>query len=480
MKENDEIIIYGCGRRGETLCQLFQKHELTIKYVVDSNPSSWGKKFCGYTISSPEIIRQLQDAPVCITIADGESIKQVRNMLAIEYGYKLENEIAYEHLFASLVEKSKVVRNAIKNVSFDKSTEKMIVFDCSNGLGLGGIEAWTKSLCMELLERRWDNICILTGMGNYDVPVLLDSICEKLEINEPGRLQEDAITNVVEFLLGKLPCKVITSHVNVVMIAASIIKKNYPDAIEIISVIHGGEEVFYSKNVRMKRYIDAYVGVSEDIVKEIVHRGVESTKVLHMTCPVERVEVLERNYQTNNSLPIRLGYAGRLDKKQKRMDLLLKMIEHLEKLQVNYEFQIAGTGVYEEQIRQFIQDNELSNKIQLLGNLERSKIPDFWQKRDICINIADFEGRSITIMEAMENGAIPVVSATSGVKEDITDGWNGCIVKLGDYAEMARKIAQLEKKREVLCEMGNRAHDVIHPKANMENHVQFWEQVLKR
>ena len=75
-------------------------------------------------------------------------------------------------------------------------------------------------------------------------------------------------------------------------------------------------------------------------------------------------------------------------------------------------------------------------------------------------------------------GAIPVVTATSGVREDITDDVNGYIIPLGDDHTMVEKIEYLTEHRERLAEMGKLAHDVVYPKSLMENHLKFWEDVF--
>ncbi len=78
----------------------------------------------------------------------------------------------------------------------------------------------------------------------------------------------------------------------------------------------------------------------------------------------------------------------------------------------------------------------------------------FWQNNDICVNVSDYEGRSISIMEAMVNGAVPVVTKTSGVKEDIHNNIDGYYVDIEDYKGIEKNIAYLEKNRNELGRLG--------------------------
>ena len=100
------------------------------------------------------------------------------------------------------------------------------------------------------------------------------------------------------------------------------------------------------------------------------------------------------------------------------MDLLPKLIEALIERNVDFRIELAGDGAAKNDLEEVVKRNQWDKKVIFLGRLKRSKLSDFWKKQDICINMADFEGRSISILEAMGNGAVPIVTATSGVQED--------------------------------------------------------------
>lgn len=474
-----EVILYGCGKRCRRIYDYLKKNNhIKVIYMIDSNPDRWGSDFCGYKISSPEVLRRVNKLPLCITVADYDAICEIRKTLQEEYSYEMQNEIFYDELMINAFYGMENVQGVLSSVSSIRNGRKRIVFDCSFGLGLGGIEEWVKNLCAELLRVEWKNICILTDYAEYDIVPILTEIVEKVKIVHNVQFVEENVLNIIKFLCQRLPCKVVANHVDEVMIAAGVIKEFFPQQIEIASVIHGGDLNNYSRQISMKRYIDLYVGVSEDIVREMRQRGIEKSRIFHMTCPVECKETLHRGYTVNKQKKIKLGYAGRLVEKQKRVDLLLKMLDQLEKLQVNYELEIAGEGDGKKDIVCFINDNFLEKKVKLLGTLERVQIPSFWSRQDVCINIADYEGRSISVMEAMANGTVPVVTATSGMREDIKDGENGYIVNVGDYIAMAEKIKYIDEHREMLPQMGAAAHNVIYPKVQMGDHLRFWEKIL--
>ena len=198
-----------------------------------------------------------------------------------------------------------------------------------------------------------------------------------------------------------------------------------------------------------------------------------------MTCPVKCIESYKRTYSITNESPLRIGYAGRIESAQKRLDCLMMMLEKLEHLHTNYQLEIAGKGSYLETLTGEIKEHSLDKKINLIGEIKKTEIADFWAKQDICINLSDFEGRSISIMEAMINGAVPVVTDTSGIREDIEDGINGYIVPIGDYTAMAMKIDYLANHRELLKIYGEKSHEIMKQKGSIDSHMRFWRNVLQ-
>ena len=65
--------------------------------------------------------------------------------------------------------------------------------------------------------------------------------------------------------------------------------------------------------------------------------------------------------------PIRIGYAGRMEIEQKRMDPLMKLIFELEENNVNYSFNIAGDGTYKEHMISVINEKGFNSRVNFLG-----------------------------------------------------------------------------------------------------------------
>lgn len=474
----ETLVLYGAGKRCRTLCALLNKTTDWNVHIVDSNPLITGNIIEGYQIEGTDALKSYDSATFCITVLDKNECKKIKKFL-YEYFNSDYMDISYDELLWQLVNDN-IVLNKSVNQNIRKQKEIVYLYDCYNGLGLGGVEAWTKNVCEELLA---DNVTtyIISDRGNYDVPKVLENNILWTDIDHNIRFNPTSIINIVNQIISHIPCCVVTSTVNEVMVAAYLVKKVYPSEIYVISVIHNSNEDIYNQYLTFRACTDIYVSVSKDIQAEMIARGIEKESVLTMTCPFVCEENLARVYTEDSTQSLHIGYAGRLDgmeHSQKRMDLLLKLVAELVERNVMFQMQIAGEGTAREEMEKFVVQNGLGKYVQFLGRLERTEIPVFWRKQDIGVNLSDFEGRSISQLEAMANGVVLVVTETSGVKEDITNGENGYYVPLGDYKAIADKIEYLSLHRERLRSMGERAHAVVYPKSLMEAHITFWKNLL--
>lgn len=476
MKTISEIIIYGSGQRGRGLYTLLKDCGINIRHVIDTNEKKWGSPFYDTQISKPDILLRDGSTPICIAIAKEEDAMQVRKRLWEEYAVAKEREIRYFDLIRDLYQINEKIQCVLREEISPGQPE--IIFECDYGLGLGGIEAWTKSICGELAAAGRDNIQIISDTGDYEIPPVLKDKVVMLPINHDEMFGAATIISIVRFLMRQLPCVVVTGQFYVTLLAACLVKQHYPDQIRIISTIHFGQEDLYRQYASVNTYIERFIGVSREITEGLERHGVAGRKIDHMTCPVECEEALRRSYTTDSACPVRIGFAGRVNAKQKRMDLVPALVRELNIRKVNYCLEIAGEGNYMENLQTFIKNNGLGDRIRLLGRLEREQISAFWKNQDICLSLSDYEGRSISMMEAMANGAVPVVTDTSGVREDITDGENGYIAAVQDIRSLAERIAFLESHRERLEIMGKKAHDEICPKCQMRDHLRYWEAIL--
>jgi glycosyltransferase involved in cell wall biosynthesis len=472
------LVLYGAGKRCKRIVEVFDGEDIGEVTIVDSNPEICTKSLGKFCIKSIDSLVAYEKFDLCITIADDYQCKMVRTELFKRYGYNIQREIEYNDLKWELI--GKIVKKKVSTIMKNKMDEQSILFDCTVGLGLGGIESWTKSLCINLLKK-YNNIYIISDSKEYDVEEVLNTHILKSIVGSKDASQVRVILDLIDIIVGKLPCQVITCQPNDVLIASYFVKCVSPELVKVISVIHGGSKEIYENYIERRKCTDIYIGVSKDIKQDLIEYGIAEKDVLFMTCPFQCDKEINRTYSEDFKDAIRIGYAGRMDgmeKSQKRMDLMLKLIEELVDRKIKFTFELAGDGLARMEMEKFVSKKGYDNYVKFIGQIDRTGIPQFWERQDILVNCSDYEGHSIMQLEGMANGAVPIVTDVSGVREDITYDVNGYYVPIGDYMQMADKIEYLYLHRERLAEMGKAAHDSVYPKSSMEKHIKFWENIL--
>ena len=103
-----------------------------------------------------------------------------------------------------------------------------------------------------------------------------------------------------------------------------------------------------------------------------------------------------------------------------------------------------------------------------------------WKSADICILVSEFEGTSISMLEAMAQGCIPVVTQVSGTAAVIKSGENGYVTHVGDLESMAQIIQSLDGEREKLRQLGLKAYETILNRFSLQDYVDWFLELSDR
>jgi glycosyltransferase involved in cell wall biosynthesis len=166
---------------------------------------------------------------------------------------------------------------------------------------------------------------------------------------------------------------------------------------------------------------------------------------------------LARDYRMD---PLRLVYAGRVTQLQKRVRDLVPLVEELVKAGVPFEFDIVGEGDEFDPLRAALAAVAPVGRVRFHPRVPHAEMPRIWTGHDVFVQVSDFEGTSVSMLEAMAHGLVPVVTAaSSGIAGVIHDGANGFVVPVGDMPALARAIARLAMEPGQLARLGRAAHE---------------------
>lgn len=115
------------------------------------------------------------------------------------------------------------------------------------------------------------------------------------------------------------------------------------------------------------------------------------------------------------------------------------MIKAMSLLPSNYRLQLVGGGVREHELKQFTQQQSLSERVTFTG--PSLDVPDILEKSDIAVLSSHWEGLSLSSVEGMASGRPFIASDVDGLREIV--GGAGILFPHGDYKALAQKIQWL-------------------------------------
>ena len=473
----ERLILYGSGKRCRQMIGLLENSHISVSAIVDSDHSKWGQDCCGFHVESPECLDGMKNTGICVTFYSAKQYEPVWDTLNKKYGIPKENIYTFHDILLELYKKRR--QGYRSTITVKNDLPPRILFDASWGLGLGGVESWLKDVISGFDDNQEEDIFLLTAAGQPEVSSKVAYYIKEFYYPDAFSFTGKNVEKGIKLLASQLPCKVVMSSVDELLLAACILKEKYPRELEIIMTVHNSCDGMYTDILSYRKGIDKYVCVSTGMRNDLVSKGIRQERIYVMTCPIVSDAFVCEDVSKTGKI-IRIGYAGRLDVFQKRADLLLCLLEELEKYNLEYIFNIAGTGNAFEDIQSYIQERKLEDKVVMHGQIAKEKMIEFWSHQDIAVNISDFEGRPISVMEAMVSGAVPVVTDTVGVLDDVHDGMNGYVIPVGDYRTMADRIIYLDGHRDELIRMKKAANIEMLSKCSLENHMKLWAEVLQR
>lgn len=137
---------------------------------------------------------------------------------------------------------------------------------------------------------------------------------------------------------------------------------------------------------------------------------------------------------------------------------LIQAASQLKQLNISFNWIIAGTGPQQSKIESLIHSYNLTDQIQLIGQVPYTKLPQLYQSATLFVSTSYLEGLPRVIMEACLSKTPVVATNTSGVADLITDQHSGRVVPVKNPQALASAINQLLSKPSQATKFATRAH----------------------
>lgn len=479
ISDEKTIIIFGASKAGEKTFNILREFNHHVDYFIDNDKNKWGKVICGKYIKSPETLRDINLDKYYIIIGS-MFIEEISTQLST-YGlsFKTNFDNMYDYTKALVEDNFYYFQEKIGKENLLSLNKKTVVITLPNGISLGGVETLSATIS-NALNDKYNNAYLLNLKPRESDDMNIIGLKYKEKMLDLRIDYNNYLKSLLERCLkltSYFPITIIPNHSDEIFLIASILKKIYPNFVKVISILHSVSDYTYEKNINYSNIINKFICVSDEIYNNFIELLPERREdIIRKISPV-LIEG-ERTVYSSKGDALKIGFAGRLVKEAKRCDLLIDLISDLEARKINYELHIAGTGIYYDIINNFIKEKKLNNKIFLYGLIPNNKMNGFWKSMDIYINISDFEGTSIAMLEALGNGCVPIVTNVSGVRNFVEDNINGFIVDTQDFIKMADRIEYLCSHREQLYQFGQKCIKKVQEICSVEDYIEDFYSIL--
>ena len=139
---------------------------------------------------------------------------------------------------------------------------------------------------------------------------------------------------------------------------------------------------------------------------------------------------------------------------------------------------LVGDGPEKHRIEHLVDELNLKRNIIMTGN--RRDIINLLRYSDIFILCSEMESAPITLLESMSSG-LPVIAAeVGGIPELITNGKNGFLVPPKSPKNLAEKILELIKDKDLRIKIGSQARKTVINKFTVNKVIPKYEEVYRR
>jgi glycosyltransferase involved in cell wall biosynthesis len=242
-----------------------------------------------------------------------------------------------------------------------------------------------------------------------------------------------------------------------------------------IGICHCDQENYYNLLTHYAPIIHSFIAVSPRCMKQLITLLPSRVDDIHLV----PYGVATPRFQsaTREHGPLRLLYAGRLVRKQKRIFDLVEIVRELDRRGTDYSLSIVGVGPDRDQLTAEL---NCAPRVCFYPGVCHTEIAGVYQDHDVFLLPSETEGTSIALLESMAHGLVPVATRVSGSEDVIIDGCNGILCDVGDVRRMAEGIEALAGNESKRREMAALARETVARGYQMETQLSAFETCLQQ
>ena len=279
-------------------------------------------------------------------------------------------------------------------------------------------------------------------------------------------------------LSGEIPIGLHKTGVKTVVTIHDLIFMRYPNLYSYFD-----RKIHYYKFKYAAKNADLVIAISEQTKKDIVtylNINPDKIKVIYQGCapifkeeiPNEYLELTRSKYQLPNQFILNVGTI----ETRKNVLLVIKAIKKIETQLVI----IGKKTVYFKEVKNYIAENNLQNKVVFLENVELKELASIYRMASVFIYPSVFEGFGIPIIEALYSKT-PVITSKGGCFSE-AGGENTVYIDPLNTEEIKGELEEIlanSEKRELMKRKGFEFVQKFNDDIIAKNWVETYNEVVR-
>jgi glycosyltransferase involved in cell wall biosynthesis len=251
--------------------------------------------------------------------------------------------------------------------------------------------------------------------------------------------------------------------------------------------IHWGKEPdwkFRYPYVFYFRHAHAVIGVSEPICKAF-KKAVPGQEFIYIPPLIP----FQQSIRGKSAIKEHLGYlnqekillfVGSL-KPMKNPDKILEAFriigpDYLESQNIRLIF--AGNGEMDVELREKVEKYELGAYIRFEGLVSRENIPDYYKAADFYVISSDYEGTSLSLLEAMFNKLAIIGSDAPGINRMLQHEQNALLYETTNTKQLAETLIRIFEDPRLAEKLSERVFSDFNSQYSYESMIEKYESVF--
>jgi len=271
----------------------------------------------------------------------------------------------------------------------------------------------------------------------------------------------------------------IVASVNVADVYSAVnrVKRMRSSKVRAVMTLHAIEAEFYEQIKSGATSLDAVIATNRLGCKLASSLGaLEDHRIYYAPYGVS-IPTSVQPVKKKELAPICIGFVGRLEKSQKRVDELVAIVREMDRRKISYQLLIAGAGPDEDWLRCELKSEAESGMVQFVGCLSTKEVEDLYWRLDTLLITSQWETGPIVAWEAMARGVVVVTSGYigAGLEGNLRHGGNCLIYPLGNVEAAVECIVEAQDA-ELRSRLARAAIAFVRANMTQERSIEHWSQ----